>query len=201
MKRTALLLAGLLAAGPALAKGPPWISVELPPNRLDPDTRGAFATIRTYHHQTPAQLIMRGTAEGLVNGRRVSVPLSYRHTRQTGVFALDRTWDSTGVWVLDVRAFDGHFEMSAVVGIGTTGEATFVRVPLSRSGAPRTVSQGEVSGMLTSLLNGQAPAPLRVAGYGPETLKVYAFGAAILLMLSYLAHLAIRGVRRLAALV
>jgi hypothetical protein len=166
MIRHALLLAaGLLAASPALA-GSPWISVELPANRIDPETRGAYLVVRTYYHATPAQLLMRGTAEGVVNGQRRSVPLSYRPTSHTGVYALERNWDAEGVWVLDIRAFNGTFEMSAVVGVGPEGEAVFVRVPLARTGAPRAVSSSELSGMLASLAEGRAPPPLQAAGFG-----------------------------------
>lgn len=183
MPRTALILAALLTASPALA-GPPWISVEIPANQIDPETRGAFLTVRTYHHATPRGLVMRGTAEGLVGGRRRSVPLSYRSTRQTGVHALERSWDTAGVWVLDIRAADGHFEISALVGVGSNGEASFVRVPLARTGAPRAASRGEVETLLASLASGQAPPPLRVAGFGPDGGKVYAIMAGLGLLLA-----------------
>lgn len=199
MRRTALALAAVLTASPVLAKGPPWISVELPANRLNPETRGAYLTVRTYHHATPVQLVMRGTAEGLVNGQRRSVDLVFRHTRETGVFALDRSWDTAGVWVLDIRSFDGHFEMSAVVGVGADGEVTMVRVPMSRVGAPRTVSRGEVETILASLDRGQSPPALRAAGFGPDGLRIVGFRGAMLLFFAasatFFTRLAIRFVR------
>lgn len=166
MRSQARLLATLIAltAATPLVAGAPWISIELPANRIDPETRGAYLVVRTYYHATPAQLIMRGTAEGVVNGARRSVTLSYRSTSQTGVFALDKTWGDEGAWVLDIRAFNGSLEMSAVVGVGTTGEAVFVRVPLGLNGAPRTVSRGEVETMLQALARGQTPPPLAAAG-------------------------------------
>ncbi len=184
MRRTILAFAAVLTASPALAKGPPWISIELPTNRLNPELRGAYLTVRTYHHATPVQLVMRGTAEGLVNGQRRSVDLVFRHTREAGVFALDRSWDTTGVWVLDVRSYDGHFEMSAVVGVGANGEVNLVRVPMSRIGAPRTVSRGEIETILASLDRGQSPPPLRVAGFGPNSGRVYASMALVGLMIA-----------------
>jgi hypothetical protein len=155
----------MLAAAPLLA-GPPWISVEIPANPMDAETRGAFAVVRTYHHGTPATLVMRGTAEGLVDGRRRSAPLEYRALNPVGRFALLRTWDSAGVWVLNIEAFDGHGAMSAVVGINANGEAVFVRVPLSRIGGPRTVSQGEIQRLLADLAAGRTPEPLAAAGFG-----------------------------------
>lgn len=166
MTRQALLLAAsMLVAAPAIA-GAPWISVELPANRINPEMRGAFLTVRTYYHSTPAQLIMRGTAEGLVNGERRSVQLAFRNTEQTGVYALDRNWGDEGAWLLDIRAFNGTFEMSAAVGIGLSGEVNLVRVPLASSGAPRTVTASEVSMMLGALANNQTPPRLLSAGFG-----------------------------------
>ena len=161
--RTCFTLASLTIATPLVA-GAPWISIELPANRINPETRGAYLVVRTYFHATPAQLVMRGTAEGLVNGVRRSVPLAFRTTSQTGVVALDKTWGDGGPWVLDVRAFNGSLEMSAVVGVGTTGEAVLVRVPLGPGGAPRTVTRGEVETMLQALARGQTPPPLAASG-------------------------------------
>jgi hypothetical protein len=63
------LTAGALAGAstPAHA-GPPWISIELPANPLDPTTRGAFLLIHTFHHRRDEA--KRSPAEGMVNGRR-----------------------------------------------------------------------------------------------------------------------------------
>ena len=39
-----------LFAAPALAKGPPWISIELPANPYDQTMRGAFLLVHAFHH-------------------------------------------------------------------------------------------------------------------------------------------------------
>lgn len=166
MTRHGFILAlTLLAATPAAA-GPPWISIELPANPFS-EARGAFIVVHTYHHGTPVQLVMQGTAEGLVNGQRRSVPLEFTTLTRTGTFALSRTWPTEGAWVLDIQSFNGHATISAVVGIGPAGEVSLVRVPLARTGAPRTVSRSEVETMLRALAAGQQPAPLQHAGLGP----------------------------------
>jgi len=163
MNRHGIILAlTLLAATPAVA-GLPWISIELPANPFS-DSRGAFLVVRTYHHGTPVQLVMRGTAEGLVDGARRSVPLGFTAMSQTGAFAVSRSWPSEGVWVLDIQSFDGRFAISAVVGIGASGEVSLVRVPLARTGSPRTVSRGEIDAMLRALAAGQQPPALQNAG-------------------------------------
>ena len=200
MSRHGFILAlTLLAATPAVA-GPPWISIELPANPFS-EARGAFLVVRTFHHGTPVQLVMQGTAEGLVGGRRRSVPLEFTTLSQTGTFALQRTWASEGVWVLDIRSFDGQGTISAVVGIGAGGEVSLVRVPLARSGAPRAVSRGEVETLLASLAAGQTPPPLAAAGWGhpAHRLQVILTTAFFLGILGAAVAGGVKAVRRLRA--
>ena len=74
--RTLSVVAALSAlATPAFA-GPPWISAEFPANPHETATRGAFLLVHTYHHGTPTEFPLTGTAEGMVNGRRQSMRLT-----------------------------------------------------------------------------------------------------------------------------
>lgn len=157
-----LALASLLAAAaarPALA-GPPWISIELPASPFGAETRGAFLLVRTYHHFTAVQLVMSGTAEGLVDGRRRSIPLEIASTSTTGLFTLRKQWPNEGVWVLKITADQANAAATALVGVGSSGEVTMVRVPLSVTGGPRPVSDPEVGVLLRSLAAGRAPSPM-----------------------------------------
>ena len=78
---TALGSLALLAAtaGPALA-GPPWISVELPANPLDPTTRDAFLVVHTYHHAQVMLAPVTGRAIGVVDGQRRTIELTFTRT-------------------------------------------------------------------------------------------------------------------------
>ncbi len=84
------------------AYGPPWLSVEMRDNPLDPATRGAAFVVRTYRHSRPEATPLTGTAEGVVDGERRSVSLTFRPTGQPGVFAVDQIWPETGAWVLAI---------------------------------------------------------------------------------------------------
>lgn len=84
------------------AYGPPWISVEMPANPLDPNTREAAFVVRTYRHSQPEATTLTGTAEGVVDGERRSVPLTFQSTGRPGVFAVDQSWSETGAWVLAI---------------------------------------------------------------------------------------------------
>lgn len=61
-----IALAGILSVAFATValSGPPWIAIEYPVNPHDPNTRGAFMTVRTYHHGDLTGFEISGTAEG-----------------------------------------------------------------------------------------------------------------------------------------
>src|SRR5947208_13737633 len=130
---TTLLAAAL--ASPALAKGPPWISIELPANPYDRTMQGAFLLVHAFHHQTPVGFPIEGTAEGMVNGQRRSVKLEFSETSRDGVYALKRTWATDGVWTLVIRVNPGNEgTATAVVEIGADGAVASVRGPYVRRG-------------------------------------------------------------------
>ena len=93
----------LVAAAPSAGThraGPPWISIEYPANPLDPSTRGAYLLVHAFHHQTPMESEVSGTAEGLVGSERKSIALRFEKTGRTGVYALRKQWGDDGVWSL-----------------------------------------------------------------------------------------------------
>ena len=142
----------LLAALPAAAlAGPPWITIELPANPFDAATRGAFLVVHAYHHGTPMAAPLSGTAEGLVQGQRRSIPLSFDRTTRNGVYALRNQWGNTGRWVLVITVNQGDSAREdvaqAIVEIGEDGVVSRVRVPTvaGREGSfPRKLSQAEI---------------------------------------------------------
>src|SRR5205807_1309459 len=84
-----------LFASPALAKGPPWISIELPANPYDQTMRGAFLLVHAFHHGREMGYIVTGTAEGIVNGARQSVTLEFRRWRRRAE-NLEEAWGRGG---------------------------------------------------------------------------------------------------------
>jgi hypothetical protein len=152
---TALALtAGALVgtATPAHA-GPPWISIELPANPMDATTRGAYLLVHTFHHQQMMESPLVGRAEGMVNGRRQTITLSFTETSRSTVRALRKNWPDGGTWVLVISTGD-HGDATALVGIGADGTVRSIEVPTqtqdNRTG-PRKVTQADVDAMLTRL--------------------------------------------------
>jgi hypothetical protein len=154
MSRRLLCSALLLASLPAVARaGPPWISIELPANPWEPTTRGAFLVVHAYHHGTPMAAPISGTAEGIVNGQRKSLPLSFEKTSRSGVFALRNQWGNAGRWVLVITVSQGDSDgdlAQAVVEIAD-GQVTRVTVPTSAQHEgrfPRRATRAEIESAL-----------------------------------------------------
>ena len=145
-----LVFAGVVAAGP------PWIAIEYPANPFDPGTRGAFLTVRTYHHGDLMAYDISGTAEGLVNGKRESVRLDIRRLPQAGMYAVRWQKPAQGTWALLISTTrDGSFMASALVGIDGSGSVAGVSVPSNpieggRWVVPRKIASAEIDALLRS---------------------------------------------------
>jgi hypothetical protein len=144
--------ASALLAAPALAKGPPWISIELPVNPYDQSMRGAFLLVHAFHHGTAVGYIVTGTAEGIVKGERRSVQLEFAETSREGVRALKRSWPTEGTWTLVIKANQGPDDAAtAVIDLGPDGEVAAIRVPTMQRGAwtvPAPVSLADIDASL-----------------------------------------------------
>jgi hypothetical protein len=129
----------------AVRRGPPWISVESPPNPHDRATRDAFLVVRTYHHGDLMSQGIRGTAEGLVGTERRSMPLRFDQTSQPGVYALRRQWPAEGRWALVMTTGTGDGASALVTVAG--GQVASVVVPTRQQDGwaiPRTITRAEI---------------------------------------------------------
>jgi len=153
--RKLALLAGLtLAVSTVAIAGPPWIAIEYPANPHDPGTRGALLTVRTYHHGDLMSYQLTGTAEGIVNGRRQTMPLDIRRLPQAGMYAVRFQKPAQGSWVLVITSSQGtSFAANAVVTIDPSGGVASVSVPSNtiengRWRVPRRVASAEIDAIL-----------------------------------------------------
>ena len=153
----ALALAAIAWSAPSVtgtAFGPPWISIESPPNPHDRATRGAFLVVRTYHHGTLLDQGVRGTAEGMVGNERRSVRLRFEKTSQPGVYALRRQWPAEGRWALVVSTGPTDAAATALVALGARGaQVASVTVPTRQQdgwSVPRAVTRAEIDALLRS---------------------------------------------------
>ena len=155
--RISLVTLGLLAAAAAPAfAGPPWISIELPANPLDPATRDAFLVVHTYHHAQVMLSPVTGRAIGMVDGQRRTIELSFSRTSIGGAYALRRTWPAKGTWVLAINTGGDEGGVTALVGIGADGEVRSVKVPRRSAAQPwgRPVTDQDIDATLQAVALG-----------------------------------------------
>jgi hypothetical protein len=161
--RTLLLTASLtFVTASAAVAGPPWISVELPANPHHPSTRGAAFMIRAYHHSTSISVPVAGRAHGIVDGRRVTMPLDIRPTNQTGVFAVHTELPRNGAWVLAVTLTESaDATATALVSVDGRGRIVAVDVPIDRPrdgwNVPRSVTDSDIESALRAISVTAAP--------------------------------------------
>lgn len=131
--------------------GPPWISIETPPNPFDATTRGAFLIVHTFHHGDAVAAGLIGTAEGIASGARRTIPLTFDTTSRRGSYALRKQWPSDGTWMLVIKTSAASGGATALVDIGAEGEVSTVRVPTRRRDGwdvPQQVSAREITAAL-----------------------------------------------------
>jgi len=121
----------LAAAAPTF--GPPWISIETPPNPFDATSRGAFLVVHTYHHGEVVASGVSGSAEGIVSGSRRTIPLVFDTTTRRGSYALRKQWPTEGTWLLVINTGGRAQGVTALVDISSQGDVAGVRVPTRRS--------------------------------------------------------------------
>jgi len=129
----ALAASSFVLAASSSAFGPPWISVETPPNPFDATSRGAFLVVHTYHHGDVVASGVTGSAEGIVSGARPTIPLVFDTTTRRGTYALRKQWPSEGTWMLVINTGGRAQGVTALVDISSRGEVSGVRVPTRRS--------------------------------------------------------------------
>lgn len=75
---------------------------------------GKSVVVRTYRCGTPSSFTVLGTAEGVVDGQRKTIPLTIARASEEGVFTVARQWPAEGKWAL-VFSVDGAHAVSALV--------------------------------------------------------------------------------------
>ena len=115
MLRNVTLFTGLLAL--PLFGGGFWLEFGNPKASTDPKAKDAVLLVRPLGCHNPTRAAVTGTAEGVVNGRRQSVPLHIVALSSPGVYAVKREWPVEGSWVLAFTATEGELATGAVVDI------------------------------------------------------------------------------------
>lgn len=144
----------LTVAAPSVAlAGPPWISIELPGNPWDRAAPNAYLLVHAFHHGTEIDAPVSGTAEGIVDGKRCSIPLTFGKTSRRGVYSLTNQWGSKGRWVLVITVEQAKDDVAQAVVQISEGGAVSVKVPTraDREGNfPRRATAAEIDAALAT---------------------------------------------------
>lgn len=111
--------------------GAPWISLETPANPMDETTQDAAILVHAFLHGKHAGYRVVGSAEGLVDGQRRSIPLEFLPTSRLGVHALQQQWPADGQWLLKI-GLEGQSGPHLIVELGPdggVGEGSYYELP------------------------------------------------------------------------
>lgn len=159
-------LLSLMVATPALA-GSPALRVTLPADHTDGLRRGGFLVVHGHRHGDRFPLALTGFAEGIVNGERQRIRLTFvRDTLDGSLMVVTNTWGGGGPWVLNIGGgFDSTEVVTGiVVGVNPQGVPTLVQIPRNAVGVPRMATRGEVTQLLAHLAGQRAEAPAMTHG-------------------------------------
>jgi len=122
MKLTHSFAVLAMLAMPFAQGGGLFFSIGDPNAASDPAARGAFVTARVFtcFGDLRPDWNISATAEGLVNGERVTVPLKVVRLSIPGLHAIQWTQPKEGVWVIDLRVAD-PYHMGVIVPVGRDG--------------------------------------------------------------------------------
>ena len=144
---TTMLLSMIMApaAAPLMAGGM-YLTLARPEASPDPAAKGAVMLVRADGCQDPAKVEISAVAEGLVDGRRATVPLKLTRLANGQTHAVAPGWPAGGVWVVRLTGKLGAISVYTLVAMGPDG--------MDRASAKSkygSASEAEIIGMLKSL--------------------------------------------------
>lgn len=124
---TQMSIAGLalFVCAAATSVGGFQLVVDLPPTTAALDTAAGLdsetvVVIRTFGCREPAKAKITATAEGIVEGKRQTLPVRLEEMSK-GVYAVKRQWPREGVWALNVTGQYLRHTSSVLVELGRDG--------------------------------------------------------------------------------
>ncbi len=125
-----LSLAAALATGASLLAGGFLLQVGNPSANPEAKAQHAVLVVRGYACTNPEKVTVTATAEGIVNGKRETIPLKLTTLSAQGTYALTRQWPEEGEWVIALVGSNPKYQWqpaSIVHVVGDTADFTSVR--------------------------------------------------------------------------
>jgi len=134
MTKLLLLTATLMVLTSTAFAGGIGLHADVASSPCDIARGGVALKVTTLDCGTPRHLSLQGRAEGIVNGKRASLPLEVRKTTTAGVYDVAAQWPASGRWVLVFTTSRYGQNQSLIVDLGADGGF----VPVS----PKETSRG-----------------------------------------------------------
>jgi hypothetical protein len=115
--------------------------------------KGAVLVVRPMLCDDPASVVITGTAEGVVNGARQSIPLRITSLATPGVHVVPHQWPQQGTWVLHLAGTCPAPKAQAST-IVPLNRMTFIREKTQVLREPATKAQ--VEAVLSELVKAQS---------------------------------------------
>jgi hypothetical protein len=93
-----------------LLAGALLLEVGNPASNPEAVKNGAVLVVRTTACHSPGETSVVGTAEGMVNGMRKSIPLRVIALSAPGTFAIAREWPEQGTWAIKLVATNPEYK-------------------------------------------------------------------------------------------
>ena len=98
MRTSTTLLAAIVAISLPLFAGALMLEVGNPVANPEALGKHAVLLVRTTACHSPEKTSLTATAEGVIDGKRRSIPLKLIPLSMRGTFAVTREWPSSGIW-------------------------------------------------------------------------------------------------------
>src|SRR4051812_7915987 len=111
MKRQVLpvVLSAALLTSPLLA-GALLLRVADPQTNIEAQAKHAVVMAQMTSCHSPEKTVVSATAEGILAGKRTTLPLKVIKLSTPGMFAVTREWSSEGVWAVRMVATNPEYK-------------------------------------------------------------------------------------------
>lgn len=139
MRHNAKIFAPVIALAAAISLVAGGFALEIGKPSANPEAQAKHAVlvVRGYACAAPEKTTVSATAEGVVNGKRESIPLKLISLSGESTYAITRQWPAEGKWVITLVEANPRFQSlpSAIVKIvgNSVDWAGITRLPRSPS--------------------------------------------------------------------
>ena len=118
-----LAIATITITAASLIAGGFSVEIGKPSANPEAQAKHAVLVVRGYACSTPEKIAITAMAEGLVNGKRETIPLKLIPLSAQSTYALTRQWPSEGKWVITLVGANPSFRWQPSAIVQVDGES------------------------------------------------------------------------------